>query len=122
MPTMPKGKWSGWTDTPPPPNRERKMPVKWVPAKWPLPLSPVQKKDMEEEEQLEFMQECRERTAATKDEEKCDHCKLRFRCYTEIKVKKKRKTRVRKPKPESPDDAIGSVIDGLEKLYIKKEW
>lgn len=42
---------------------------------------------------IAFMQECRERTADMKDEEKCKYCKLRFRCYTEIKVNKKGKRR-----------------------------
>jgi len=45
---------------------------------------------------IDFIQECRERTAAMKDREKCEHCKLRFRCYTEIKVKRERKTKFEK--------------------------
>jgi len=52
----------------------------------------------EESKLVHFMQECRERTAYMKDSAKCEHCKLRFRCYTEIKVEKKRRTIIKRQK------------------------
>ena len=80
------------------PNKTKRPPI-FIPSVWTLP---PKDKDwearLEDEQTVTFMQECRERTASMKDDEKCARCKLRFRCYTEIKVEKKRKTRVRKPK------------------------
>jgi len=72
-----------------------------IPTGWAVPFNEERKDildEIEERELIRFMQECRERTAAMKDDEKCAKCKLRFRCYTEIRVEKKRKTRTRKPK------------------------
>lgn len=60
---------------------------------------------------IAFMQECRERTTDMKDEEKCKYCKLRFRCYTEIKVSKKKKKNTRK---------LGIIYE-LEKIQGKKK-
>lgn len=100
--------------------RVKKRPVILpVPTTWKLDEK-EQKKAQEEQEQHDFMQECRERTVTMKDEAKCDHCKLRFRCYTEIKVKAKRKSRVRKPKPE-PDDGLEfeDMAEEVKKLYVK---
>jgi len=84
------------------PNKKKNPPA-IIPTVWTVPsIDENAEKDLvkevEERELIRFMQECRERTAAMKDDEKCAKCKLRFRCYTEIKVEKKRKTRVRKPK------------------------
>lgn len=88
------------------PNKQKNPPV-FIPTVWmtppgSLPYSPAThdpkefEKQIEDQQTVAFMQECRERTAAMKDDEKCARCKLRFRCYTEIKVEKKRKTKTRK--------------------------
>jgi len=84
------------------PNKTKRPPI-MIPTVWTVPprgheLDEDWEKQIEDQETVAFMQECRERTASMKDDEKCARCKLRFRCYTEIKVEKKRKTRVRKPK------------------------
>ena len=84
------------------PNKTKRPPI-FIPSVWTVPprgheLDKDWEKQVEDQETVAFMQECRERTASMKDDEKCARCKLRFRCYTEIKVEKKRKTRVRKPK------------------------
>ena len=39
--------------------------------------------DIEDQRLVYFMQECRERLTEMGDK-KCEYCKLRFRCYTEI--------------------------------------
>ena len=81
------------------PNKNKRPPI-FIPSVWTNPpkIDKDWEKQVEEQETIRFMQECRERTANMKDDEKCAKCKLRFRCYTEIKVEKKRKTRVRKPR------------------------
>jgi len=82
------------------PNKVNNPPA-MIPTGWVVPFNEERKDildEIEERELARFMQECRERTAAMKDDEKCAKCKLRFRCYTEIKVEKKRRTRTRKPK------------------------
>lgn len=38
---------------------------------------------------VNFMDECHLRTREMRDSEKCKHCKLRFRCYTEATNDKK---------------------------------
>ncbi|RLC61427.1 MAG: hypothetical protein DRI01_08535 [Chloroflexi bacterium] len=63
-----------------------------IPSVWPTEKSEDfddSLKELEELELFRFMQECRERTAAMKNSEKCAKCKLRFRCYTEITRKPK---------------------------------
>lgn len=77
---------------------KKKNPPILIPTVWTTPprgheLDEDWEKKQEEQELVAFMQECRERTADMKDEEKCERCKLRFRCYTEIKIEKKRKTK-----------------------------
>jgi len=79
------------------PNKTKRPPV-MIPTVWTIPPKDKDWEErLEDEQTVAFMQECRERTASMKDDEKCARCKLRFRCYTEIKIEKKRKTRVRKP-------------------------
>ena len=77
------------------PNKTKRPPV-MIPTVWTIPPKDKDWEErLEDEQTVAFMQECRERTASMKDDEKCARCKLRFRCYTEIKIEKKRKTRVR---------------------------
>lgn len=88
------------------PNKENRPPI-FIPSVWTVPprgheLDKDWKKQIEDQGTVAFMQECRERTASMKDGEKCARCKLRFRCYTEIKIEKKRKTGVRKPEGLKP--------------------
>lgn len=45
----------------------------------------------EERELIRFMTECRKRTNDMENGEKCEKCKLRFGCYTEIQVEQKAK-------------------------------
>ena len=80
------------------PNRQ-KNPPDFIPTVWTVPPKGDKdwEKEIEDQQTVAFMQECRERTADMKDDEKCARCKLRFRCYTEIKIEKKRKTKTRKP-------------------------
>ena len=72
------------------PNRQNPQPI--VPSVWinrsNSSFTPVGQAEIE---LVCFMQECRNRTSVMKDSEKCERCKLRFRCYTEIKVEKKKK-------------------------------
>jgi len=103
------------------PNKQKNPPV-FIPTVWTVPpkqpgfpYSPVSEdweKRMEDQQTVAFMQECRERTADMKDDEKCARCKLRFRCYTEIKVEKKRKTKTRKPRKlgTQPVKRINTVL------------
>lgn len=88
-------------------------------------------KQQEEANLLRFMQECRERTIDMKDEEKCERCKLRFRCYTEIKVEKKKKKSGRKLstqpimykgilRGQSLPVLDGKVIDDIDWLKVVK--
>jgi len=79
------------------PNKKKNPPV-FIPTVWtnPPPDNKEAREQAEDFALIDFMQECRERTASMKDDEKCAKCKLRFRCYTEIKVEKKRKTKTRK--------------------------
>ena len=76
--------------------KKKKKPSILVPTVWEKPT--------EEQKTIGFMQECRERTASMKDEEKCNYCKLRFKCFTEIKVEKKER------------GVITRKIDGTEKI------
>lgn len=79
------------------PNKQKYPPVT-IPKIWmTTPNSKKIEEQAEDFELIKFMQECRERTAHMRDDEKCTKCKLRFRCYTEIKVEKKRKTKITKP-------------------------
>ena len=80
------------------PNKQKYPPI-MIPSVFtnPPPNNKEAREQAEDFALVDFMQECRERTAHMKDDEKCARCKLRFRCYTEIKIEKKRKTKVRKP-------------------------
>jgi len=79
---------------------KHKYPPVMIPSVWtnPPPNNKEAREQAEDFALVDFMQQCRERTASMKDDEKCARCKLRFRCYTEIKVEKKRKTKTRKPR------------------------
>ncbi len=73
-------------------NFKNKRPPIMIPSVWSKTVPNKKKqKELEEEykeaELIDFMQDCRERTADMKDDEKCKKCKLRFRCYTERKTK-----------------------------------
>ncbi len=111
------------------PNKQKPQPQ--IPTIWTLPPRPRGheldddwKAKQDEIELVRFMQECRGRTMAMKDSEKCERCKLRFRCYTEIKVEK-RKTSTRKSKitrvvkPMIFGSQVGQVV--LDELDTK-EW
>ncbi len=107
-------KTSNWQEFTTPNNNPRPPIV--IPSIWTTPprgheLDDDWQKRLEEQQTVAFMQECRERTAAMKDDEKCARCKLRFRCYTEIKIEKKRKTRTTKRKitPQNLAPASGII-------------
>jgi hypothetical protein len=91
------GWWNEWKET----TRDNPPVIPTIfpkPKPFPKPSVWEETVDFEETRLIAFMQECRERTADMRDEEKCARCKLRFRCWTEIKVKEKRKTNIVKPK------------------------
>ena len=113
------------------PNKTNPQPQ--LPRIWTVPprgheLDEDWEKKQEEENLVRFMQECRERTTDMKDSEKCERCKLRFRCYTEIKVEKKRKTKTRKPEPtfrtRPPLIIRAQIAQKIEEQqdWIKQDW
>lgn len=69
--------------------KNKKIPIRGRPKKIPVTdtKEKIQVGGNKDIQLIRFMHECRARTTEMKDGDKCDICKLRFRCYTEITTK-----------------------------------